>query len=261
VNIGLTANFRRVFEVSSGDYFMWTSADDVRPPTVVEIYLKALMQNHRAMMVYGPVLMKLLGRGDLVEVTNAMDLSNPAAPHRIKTYTQKLVSQCIIYGLFKREAVVSAIFPNSYGQEYLFCLQVLLLGPFVYLETPMLVYQLKRTALSRNPMYPEVPITVMSLLKASGIVRRKCWTILIRGSYYLLRIRRASLPQRVFAMIAHVVTFCCFYRRRLAKEIVFELFTPVAWLGLLSWRFARQWAFSFRVACKVRSVLTGKGNI
>jgi glycosyltransferase involved in cell wall biosynthesis len=254
-NVGLTCNLRRVLELASGEYFMWACADDIRPPDTVEKCLKALLNNEGAIMAYGPVLMKCQGRRDVVEVTNEMNLSDRRPTERIRNFTNGLTSQCIVYGLFRRSVMSRGIFPESYGQEYLFCLQMLTLGRLVFVRTPMIIYQLRKPVLTDNPMYLEVPITIGNLLKTSGIVRRKCWTVLIFGCYYMFRLRTIPLIRRLSAIRAHAFPFIRLYRRRLAKEIIFQLFVPIAFLCQRLWRLSRQWDFSFRLACKLRTAL------
>src|SRR4051812_43091384 len=36
VNLGAPANYRRAFDLSTGDYFKWQNADDIIAPTFVE---------------------------------------------------------------------------------------------------------------------------------------------------------------------------------------------------------------------------------
>ena len=66
-NIGVYANFRRVFDLSSGDYFMWASMDDVRPLTAVAACIEALLKNAHAVMAQGAVLVESEGRAGLVD--------------------------------------------------------------------------------------------------------------------------------------------------------------------------------------------------
>jgi glycosyltransferase involved in cell wall biosynthesis len=255
VNIGLTANLRRVLALSAGEYFLWAAADDLRPSTAVQSLLGPLRKNERAVMCHGPVFLKLLGRDDLDQTTNEMDLSDSKAGNRIRTYTHKLTSQCIIYGLFRRNALERTVFPNTYGQEYLFCLQLLLLGPFEYVTAPMVVYSTRRTVPHDNPMYPDIPFTLFDLLTDGGMRRFKCWTVLLVGCYFLLKISGIGLYHRFRAAIAHVLAFVCKYRRKLSQEILFQLFLPVSWITCSIWSIAAQSRLSSHVARKLKTIL------
>jgi glycosyltransferase involved in cell wall biosynthesis len=255
-NIGPTANFRRVLQLSQGEYFMWTCADDIRPSAAIEYCLDRLVTNHRVVMAYGPVLMKVEGGNGPILVSNEMSLSMVHAAERIRVFTDNLVSQCIIFGLFRRKALMNVIFPDSYGQEYLTCLQILLLGPLAYVNTPMLIYRVRKRFISNNPMYSEVSLTLINLLNGSRIIRRKCWTVLTLGCYYLLKSRTVSVCPRVRAALAHFFAFTQVYHRHLAKELVFLSFVPVAYSLSLIWCFASRRTFSFRIASKLRSILS-----
>src|SRR5262245_59916256 len=53
-NIGATGNFDRVRDLATGEYFMWTGADYIRPRDSIKLLLEALMRNPRAVMAHGP---------------------------------------------------------------------------------------------------------------------------------------------------------------------------------------------------------------
>jgi glycosyltransferase involved in cell wall biosynthesis len=76
IDLGLLPNFRRVFELALGDYFMWAAADDVRPATAIEHCAAALLRNSSAVIAHGPVLVKLEGQVDLVQRGNGMHLAD-----------------------------------------------------------------------------------------------------------------------------------------------------------------------------------------
>jgi glycosyltransferase involved in cell wall biosynthesis len=254
VNIGLIPNFRRLFKLSSGDYFMWAAADDLKPPTAVERCLEALLKNDRAVMAHGAVLVKSEGRESLVEITNEVDLSSPEAAERVRAFTKGVKHVAMLYGLYRRSALARGTLPNCRGQDYLLCLQMCLLGPLEYVRTPIVVYSERRPHPGNNPMYEELPLTVMSLLTRAGA--RKCWTVLFMGCYYLFKIHGISLAQQVDAITAHVSTFSLRYRTWLLKEVLFQLFIPAAWLCVLCWRLARHWSFSMSLVRKLRVILT-----
>jgi glycosyltransferase involved in cell wall biosynthesis len=255
-NTGVYANFRRVFELSSGDYFMWAAVDDIRPSTAVEKCLDALLRNDRAVMAHGAVVVEAEGREDLLEITNEVHLAAMEAAERIRAFTQDIKHNAILYSLYRRGALTKGVLGSCYGQDYLLCLQMCLLGPVEYIRTPMIVCRERKPVPSSDPMYVDVPITIMNLLTDSGLRRWKCWTVLTMGCYYLMRIRSASLTERMGAATAHVLAFSRRYRAQLAKEAVFQLFAPVAWLSLLVWRLARQWSLSLRLARKLQAILT-----
>jgi glycosyltransferase involved in cell wall biosynthesis len=252
INIGATANFRRVVELSSSEYFMWAAADDIKPLTAVDRLLQALLRNKGAVLAHGIVLLKVPGREDLVTIPNEMDVSGPDAAKRVQAFTRGLASQCIVYGLFRRSALTSGIFSKCYGQEYLLCLQMCLLGSFEYVKTPMIIYSVRRADFSANPMYTELPITLMDLLTDCGLRRWKCWTTLFIGSYYLAKMGGIKWRERARAVGAHVITFGRLYRAYLGKEIIFQLFVPISWVSFSIWHLASRWNASSLLARKLK---------
>jgi glycosyltransferase involved in cell wall biosynthesis len=255
-NIGVTPNFRRVLELSTGEYFMWASVDDRKPPTAVSNCLEALQREPRAVMAYGPVLLRVQDQEELLEISNEMHMAGLDVRDRVRAFTLGLTSQGIVYGLYRRDAIIKAVFPTCYGQEYLLCLQLCLLGALAYVRAPMVIYRLRKpTSPPYNPMYTEVPITIMNLLRLGSFRRRKCWTVLLMGCYYLLRMPGVRITQRFQAMASHISSFNQRYRRRLVKEVVFLLFLPVSYFSAITWSMARRWSIAGRVARKVQTLL------
>ena len=120
-NIGVYANFRRVFELSSGDYFMWASVDDVRPLTAVAACIEALLRNTRAVMAHGAILVEAEGRAGLVEISNEVHIAAVGAAERVRAFTKGIRHNAVLYGLYRREALAKGMLGGCYGQDYLLC--------------------------------------------------------------------------------------------------------------------------------------------
>jgi glycosyltransferase involved in cell wall biosynthesis len=255
LNIGVNANFCRVFELSSGEYFMWGAADDIRPPTSIESCVEALRRNKEAVMAHGPVLVMSEGQKDLIEFTNNVDLSDMPAGARIRAFTTKIEHNAMLYGLYRRSALAQAIFGDHYGQDYLLCLQMCSLGPLEYVKSPMIIYRERRLLTGNRRMYPEVPVTPGNLLRLGKARTKKCWIVLIMGCYYLARIQGPTFAERISGIIAHASNFTGLYWSRLVKEAIFQIFTPLALLGVLCWRLAHRWPLTLRFVRKVRGSL------
>ncbi|MDQ2732794.1 MAG: glycosyltransferase [Armatimonadota bacterium] len=52
-NIGIDGNFNRVFELASGEYFMWAAADDLREPCFVSKLTASLEADPGAVLAFG----------------------------------------------------------------------------------------------------------------------------------------------------------------------------------------------------------------
>jgi glycosyltransferase involved in cell wall biosynthesis len=255
-NIGVVANFRRVVELSSGEYFMWAAVDDLKPLTAIERCVGALVNNPRAVLAHGIVLVQTAGGDTLVEYPNDICLTDISAAARVRAFHKGLQHHAMIFGLHRREVLRQGVLGNCLGFDYLLCLQLCLLGPLEYVQTPIVVYRERRTVASSSTMYTEVPITLGTLLQVGKVARRKCWTVLFMGCYYLATVGHVRWSERCGAIAAHVATFSQLYRSRLAKEVVFQLFEPLMWLGILLWRLARRWALTLRLARKIQARFT-----
>lgn len=104
-NIGADANFRYVFEQSTGDYFMWAAADDLRSPDFLEVNLKFL----RAHPDY-------VGSTSPVRFTNASfdettmgdaPLSNDCRFQRVLDFIRRSHANGRFYSLFRRNVVAT----------------------------------------------------------------------------------------------------------------------------------------------------------
>lgn len=255
INNGVYANYRRVVALATGEYFMWAAADDLKPPTAVEECIKAILKNDRAVMAHGIVLVRTAGGAGLFEYANSMHLTEASAGARVRAFTRGLRHNGMLYGLYRREALTNGILGNHIGQDYLLCLQMCLLGAVEYIETPMINIREREAIPTTGPMYREKPLTLSHLFKANRIYRRKCWTVLLLGSYYLATIGTVPWSERIRAITAHLATFAPLYRSRLARELLYQFFEPIVWLSAFAWRIAQRWSISCRVGRRVRSRL------
>lgn len=241
VNIGLLPNFHRVLRLASSDYFMWTAADDVRPPHALAALMAALQAHPDAPMAYGPVRLHFDGAVHLA-ITNEMPLTGLSVGRRVQLFTESMQHNAMFYGLYRRRAAQYVRLGAHYGVDYLACLTMCLLGPLAYTPTPMLVYRHKRGPVTSftNPMYESAPLTLRDLFTIGGVRRKKCWTVVLTGSRYLATTRAAAPGQRAAAIAAHVLTFGRRYWRPLAREAALLLVAGVQWLLTLPWRVSRR---------------------
>lgn len=242
VNIGAIKNFWRVAELSTGEYIMWTGADDIRPPETVETCLAALIANNQAVMAHGPILIKVKGQKELIELANKMDLGHAAAAVRVEAFVNGMEHIAMEYGLYRKSAMRRAVYGNHYGQDFLLCLQMCLMGPIEYVRAPMIVYYEGEPVINADPVDSSIlKLSFASLLKPIAAVR-KAWIVLLRGIFYLLRLPGVSLKDRCAGALVYTKGFARRYRVRLAKEAVFFVFTPLSWLRILTYKLARPMA-------------------
>jgi glycosyltransferase involved in cell wall biosynthesis len=255
VNVGVYANFNRSFALSSGEYFMWAAVDDIRPPNAVEKCLEALLTNPVAAMSHGPVLVKNEGSEKLTKISNELYMNGLSSTERVRVFTEALGHNGILYGLYRRSALSVATLGNCYGQDYLLCLQMCVVGPLEYVRAPMIICRERRAQPSSNPMYGDVPGTIATVLKDRGLRRRKCWVVLIMGAYYLAKLNTVSIATRLGAIFAHLRAFSALHQTRLARELVLQLCEPAAYLCRFSWRMASHWPITSRLARRLQARL------
>ena len=257
INVGVYENFRRLVILATGEYFMWAAADDLKPSTAVERCVQAILRNDRAVAAHGIILIRTADGKESAEYSNEISLVDTSVATRIRNFTRGLRHNGMLFCLYKRAALLQAWLGNHVGQDYLLCLQMCLLGPMEYTPVPVIIYQERGRRPSTNLMYDEVPITLGHLVTANKVYRRKCWTVLILGCYYLSTVGKVSWPERWKAIIAHVTAFGSLYRSRLAREILYQLFEPVLWLSTLVWRLAHQSSLALKLVRKVQARMIG----
>ena len=223
---GSEGTFRSVVTRASGEYFMWTSARDSRGVTAVEECVEALRRNPRAVMAHGPIEVTFTSRPGMVVVSNQMDLTSSSMIERVRTFTTRLEHHGMVYGLFKRQELAAMTFGDHVGHVYLTCLQACLHGQIEYVSSPIIRYQQQNEALDTS-MYPLRPMTLTDLLTCRSARRYKCWVTLLMGCRRVLTHRNVQRADRMAGASVFAREFIRRYRRHLASELVFLLFTPV----------------------------------
>jgi glycosyltransferase involved in cell wall biosynthesis len=249
-NIGLTQNILRVMKLATGDFFMLACADDIRPCNAVEVLVRTLLQNPQAVMAHGPVLAK--SRDFQVEFTNKMELASPDPAKRVRTFTKEIGHNAMVYGLYRRTALRNSVFGDHFGQDYLMCLQMCMLGPIEYTATPMITYL--QNGPSIDPMGDEVPLSVGSLV-AFNRRAKKCWVVLGYGCLYLFRLRETKILQRMMAVLAYLLSFIARYGRRLRRDLVLLFLAPLSYSVTLAWNLARRFPPALRLGRSVKTLL------
>ncbi len=232
--MGRIRHYWKTFELCSGEFFMWGDQWDEKPPGVVEQCVAALMSNPNAVLAYGPVLERVPNFDHLVEIIHHMPMQGLKAEQRIGILARELRSIMIMYGLFRRAALQKAVCAEHYAPDVLLLLQVCSLGPFVPISAPIVIFK-TRQGYPSHIMYQEAQLTVWNILTARRHIREKCWAVLMWGMWYLGRLPGLRFGEKVRIILSYAVNFGRRFRTRLAKELVFQLFFPLAQLSSLVW--------------------------
>ena len=254
-NIGKEPNFLRVLQLATGEFFMWTCADDIRPAGSLESLMAAMLRSPQAVMAHGPVVEEAIG--SKIILANYMNLMDEDPSERVRAYVQGVEHNAIQYSVFKttllqRAYLTTDFMTNHYGHDYHLCLQMCLLGPVEYTSTPMIVYREAGEHPNLDPMGPGTQLTIGNML-AGGRAIFKAWTTLLYGGYYLLRPLEITLSNRVKSLYAFGSAFSGRYRGRLMKDGVFILTQPLRWLISRVWPLARRSSILLALGRKIKA--------
>jgi glycosyltransferase involved in cell wall biosynthesis len=229
-NIGPLPNHNRALELSTGEFFAVAADDDLRPPTAIADLLEGFRRRPEALLVHGGVLWDVLGRDELMEVQNRIDLLSRSALKRVAALVSGLRSNEMSYGLFRREPLIRSkvFYGTHYGNELVMLLRLCFLGPAERIESPMIVYRTR--GIPESPMGSLSPLTARNLLLRRRPPRMKCWITLRMGCYTLATCPGKSLDERALGVVAYAVSFAWRYRSHLAREALLWLTTPAGWL-------------------------------
>src|SRR5262249_40369011 len=89
-NIGVDRNFNRTFEVARGDYFRWSSADDLCAPTLLERCVEVLDRRSDVILCY-PKTRYIDEKGAFLrDYEDGLHLDQPKPNKRLATYLWKI---------------------------------------------------------------------------------------------------------------------------------------------------------------------------
>lgn len=144
VNLGMDKNFNRVFELSSGEYFMWAAHDDIWEQNFISRCAKVLRGNPSVVLCYPQA--KLIGsNGEVVEYSfpsfdtrgSGMDLMS-----RFHVHIWGITNPNPIYGLIRSTALKrTRLFRGVFGSDLVLLTELSLLGAFAHI--PALLFYLR----------------------------------------------------------------------------------------------------------------------
>jgi glycosyltransferase involved in cell wall biosynthesis len=138
-NFGAIWNFIRVFETSTGDYFMWAAADDERELSFVSACIEKLMQNPEAVVCQAQTAAYIEGRQERLYVVHANSLEGKT--DLIDRYRETLSQNPImsIYGLFRSSAIRKThMLENFIGSDIAFVQELSIYGQIV--QVPRILF-------------------------------------------------------------------------------------------------------------------------
>jgi glycosyltransferase involved in cell wall biosynthesis len=154
VNRGPSWNFRRVFELSQGEYFKWMAHDDVCDPRFVEQCVTALDANPRAVLCFSKLTMIDELTSTIWPVKAERHLDNP---HPHWRFHHLLVSSCFvleIHGVMRSEALSKTpLIANYATSDRILIARMALFGPLIELPDYLCYYRLHAQQSSSRDRY------------------------------------------------------------------------------------------------------------
>lgn len=140
-NLGGPWNFNRVFELSSGKYFMWAAHDDHREATFVSACVNKMEQNPDAVLCQVHSCMLIEGAEEVLCFFNLDSFDGVTGLVERYRETLKRFPAVAIYGLFRAAAVrKTRLFQKSIATDMAFAQELSIYGHFVQIPQVLFTY-------------------------------------------------------------------------------------------------------------------------
>jgi glycosyltransferase involved in cell wall biosynthesis len=131
-NLGASANFNHALSLAQGKYFMWAADHDLWEPALISRCVAALEAFPEAVLAYPQSLLIDENGAVLDEMDDQIDLGQPTALARYKRLIWRLATCNMIYGVARREALVSTGgFADAFSPDHLVLAKLVLQGPIL----------------------------------------------------------------------------------------------------------------------------------
>ncbi len=132
-NLGLTDNFRAVFNLIRGEFFMWLSQDDWIESTYVSICTKFLLDNPDYALACGQPKYydgeKFIGDG------NRINLGQSSATERILSFYAQVSDNGALYSVMRRDILSKCLMPKAMNGDWVLVASMVFQGKIRTLET------------------------------------------------------------------------------------------------------------------------------
>jgi glycosyltransferase involved in cell wall biosynthesis len=180
-NYGMTANFSKVFEHSTGEFFMWAAHDDQHNPAFISKCLPFLLRDPKAGLCV-PKTQTFLG-GEINWVSTMRTFSGITTQSALYKETLNHFPAVGLYGLYRSSVIKkTGLWKNFMGADLVFIQNLALHGSFVYCDEILFSYFERDTwntldqdywnvfRIPKKPWYYS-PFLVVALNQFAGIMR------------------------------------------------------------------------------------------
>jgi hypothetical protein len=149
-NIGAARNFNRVFQLSSGKYFMWAAHDDLWEPSYVTKCVKYLEHDDNLVLCSSDIrfIDENGGEIDLGELRrilveyNRLDTYSMPLRQRVSELT-RVLNWYALYGVIRSDALRQThLFRSAYGGDVMLLMELLYCGQTLILPERLFFYRL-----------------------------------------------------------------------------------------------------------------------
>ncbi len=139
INHGMTANFSKVFERSTGEFFMWAAHDDQHEPTFISRCLPLLLNNPEAGLCVPKT--QAYFRGEVTWVSSMNSFNGIDSRTRLYKETLKHFPAVGMYGLYRSSKVAKTnLWRNFTGGDLVFVQDLTLHGNVIICEEILFSY-------------------------------------------------------------------------------------------------------------------------
>lgn len=201
-NLGLTRNFNRVFELSTGKYFKWTAHDDWHPPQTLRACTEALEGDPSAVLCATAVAVIDEDGTVLEEWHPSVDLRVPEPHLRLRRLLWSMGETHPLFGVIRADALRrTPLYRPFMGADRVLLAQLALMGPWWQLPEVMHHYRAPRLRpAGQGPPPPSgPPISVILDPANRDRLPLRTWRLIYE---HLALVARAPLAPRHKARLA-----------------------------------------------------------
>lgn len=145
-NRGSGWNFNRVFELSSGEYFMWAAHDDEREPSFVSACVERLEQCPDAVLCQARTAVFIEGRDETLYRAGLDSFEGRIGLAERYRETLKRFPATALYGLYRSSAMrATKLFQNVIATDLAFIQELSIHGRFVQVPRVLFRYRARKT--------------------------------------------------------------------------------------------------------------------
>jgi glycosyltransferase involved in cell wall biosynthesis len=194
-NISIVPNFQFLLDKAAGDFFMWSADDDYYDINFIEACAEGLIHNNEVVACITDV--KIVGLDSVARETKLKRSFMQKSIYGRSFFWTKSPEECKYFfcGLYRSAAVKNITFPNIWGGDHMFLLEVITKGKFLYIPGKSNLYYFRGGSSG----------SIEKVRKAFGIKKRIVFFdwYFIRYCYYPFRFKHLNKIQRTGLFISN----------------------------------------------------------